>query len=200
MPKVGCPQCSKAYQLPDTAAGKVATCKCGAKFRVKFAGTASGGGRKQPTPRPVGKPTGAPKSGSSPQATAVATSAPTAKAAPAAKGVPIASDDAELAPLGGADDGFWDSEIPDTGDPLAAAAAASESVEEVSAAPKKSRAGAKIGGAAKRLAKIIGGVVLILVWCGMVYLAYTEGGRFRVRSLWLPIAGLGLIASGIFGE
>ena len=34
MPKIGCPACRKIYELPGSALGKVATCKCGKSFRV----------------------------------------------------------------------------------------------------------------------------------------------------------------------
>ena len=34
MPAVQCPACQKQYKLPDTAAGKVASCKCGKRFKV----------------------------------------------------------------------------------------------------------------------------------------------------------------------
>ena len=34
MPTVACPGCQKQYKLPDTAAGQVANCKCGKRFRV----------------------------------------------------------------------------------------------------------------------------------------------------------------------
>lgn len=34
MPKVSCPQCNKAYDVPEQALGRMATCKCGKKFRL----------------------------------------------------------------------------------------------------------------------------------------------------------------------
>jgi hypothetical protein len=37
MPTVTCPSCQKHYKLPDSAAGQVASCKCGKKFRIAMA-------------------------------------------------------------------------------------------------------------------------------------------------------------------
>ena len=45
MPTVTCPGCEKKYNLPATAVGQVANCKCGKKFRV-------GGGAAESKPQP----------------------------------------------------------------------------------------------------------------------------------------------------
>ena len=41
MPTIACPGCGKQYKLPESAAGQVAKCACGKKFKVGFVGAAS---------------------------------------------------------------------------------------------------------------------------------------------------------------
>jgi hypothetical protein len=65
MPTVTCPGCQKQYKLPDTAAGQVASCKCGKKFRIA-------------APAPAAAATKA----STASATAVAPKSPAAVASP----------------------------------------------------------------------------------------------------------------------
>jgi hypothetical protein len=48
MPTVTCPGCEKKYNLPATAVGQVANCKCGKKFRV-----GGGAAESQPQPQPA---------------------------------------------------------------------------------------------------------------------------------------------------
>ena len=81
MPKIACPACQKAYNIPDQAVGQVATCKCGKKFRL--------GKRKSATPDGA---TATPHSKPRPQA----------KAQPKPKPQPVEAEPAKL------NDSFWD--------------------------------------------------------------------------------------------
>ena len=51
-----------------------------------------------------------------------------------------------------------------------------------------------------RLAKIIGGAALTVGLCWFIYTGLHEGKRMRGRVFVLPFVGLGLLASGLFGE
>lgn len=83
-----------------------------------------------------------------------------------------------------------------TDDPLAASGTTRP------AKPKRKSGGAvKLAkGSAIRFAKIIGGAALTAGSCWLIYASFQDGGRFRVKMIWLPIAGLGIMASGFFGS
>lgn len=93
MPKVGCPNCRHAYRLPESADGKVATCKCGKKFRVRTKKrvtlTVAAESATAPSPRPATEKVPVQPQSRKP-------------IQPASNNQP----DVDLAPLGGIDDDF----------------------------------------------------------------------------------------------
>jgi hypothetical protein len=56
MPTVTCPGCQKQYKLPDTAAGQVASCKCGKRFRVGGAAPVAASTEAPSAPQTSAKP------------------------------------------------------------------------------------------------------------------------------------------------
>jgi hypothetical protein len=92
MPTVTCPGCQKQYKLPDTAAGQVASCKCGKRFRVGGASPATAAASPATTATPRASPA----------------QAPARSAAPAVSKAPAVKAAAATAAVASNDDDFWD--------------------------------------------------------------------------------------------
>ncbi|BBO31754.1 hypothetical protein [Lacipirellula parvula] len=107
MPSVTCPGCEKKYNLPATAAGQVANCKCGKKFRV-------GGASAEAKPKPaVATASAAKPAAPQPAARAVAPAARVAAPAKPAAPKPVAAVATPTRveapkPKPKQDDSFWD--------------------------------------------------------------------------------------------
>src|SRR6185295_6411371 len=99
MPVIACPGCGKQYKVAATAAGQVAKCACGKRFRL------SGAHDNSPPAKPAKVAVAAPKLASTSAST---TSKPAPRVAPA----PAPADD------------FWDDALPIADKPKPAPAAA----------------------------------------------------------------------------
>jgi hypothetical protein len=209
MPTIACPGCGKKYKLPESAAGQVAKCACGKKFKV---GTSSGtvstaASAKAPSPKAAatsGKPT---------TATAKPASAPK-PAAPAKAKVAATSSSRPVAPAAAAiDDGFWDEGLKEPvhsappPQPAAKRQSSSDTVVAgntktvVVAAPKKKKK-RKSGGVKWGFdwGKVIGGTVTFLVAGGITYMMFMASGRIFIWTTIAAIGGLFTAINGLMGE
>jgi len=204
MPVIACPGCGKKYNLPESAAGQVAACKCGKRFKV--GATAS---KAVPAPSVAVKSpatgvrktsTAAPaKAVSKPQSVAVAKSKPVAaaKTATVAKAAPAAA-------IAAANDDFWDEAV----------TVAKEPEPRPSALPKPSsnpvdKAAKKKPAKEKRVrwgfdwGKVAVGLVSFVFFGGLAILLVMSTGRFSRSTVYLAVPAIGgLITalSGLMGE
>lgn len=181
MPTVQCPACQKRYKLPDAAAGKVASCKCGKRFKVDgvvvaVAATSS--------VAPSARVRSAPATPPLPRQSATAKPQPAPAAAPAR-------------------DDFWDDAL---AEPMKLAAASPpmpaakpysyfEEAKEEKRAAKKKRV---IWGA--DWAKVGGGAMTFLVAGGITVGLVITTGYLYFWPAGIAVAGLLTCLSGLIGE
>lgn len=192
MPKIACPQCKKRYDVPEQTLGRVATCKCGKKFRL---------GNK-PAVVPSGAATGS-----------EAKSTPQPKRQPKPK--PVAAPVVEEPPI--PSDSFWDDALaePTAGDvggasmlgptspapatpPAGTTATPAAGAKPAKKKKKRKKSGgvrwgadwAKVGGGLATFA-IAGGITVVLVFT-TGYLFYWPAG--------IAIVGLFTALTGLMGE
>lgn len=190
MAKVGCPGCKKVYNVPDSAAGQVATCKCGKKFRL-------GKKREAAAVATATKPRPQTKSQAKPRAKATSNEA--AVAAPA--GNPPS-------------DSFWDEALAEptpapsamiatpSGATLAAGASAATHPALVDDKPKKKKKKKRKSGGVRWGAdwgKVAGGGVAFLgggAGCVALWLA----GYINIWLVLVTIGGFFTMLTGLMGE
>jgi hypothetical protein len=195
MPTIACPGCGKKYNVPATAAGQVAKCACGKRF--KLAGPAA----------------------SKPSATTVVDVAH--KTAPAAKvrsaKIPAAAVAKPVAPV--ADDDFWDDALREEVSALpvetkaaptsaalmsaTAGSTASSGPQTGESAPKKKRKKRSVGIKwGFDWGKVVAGTAAFLVFGGLAVALFLAGGRIKgVIYLAIPaMGGLFTAINGLMGE
>jgi hypothetical protein len=216
MPVIACPGCGKKYNLPATAAGQVAKCACGKRFRVgaaqssvvaaKAASAKSASSAAGPAPKvaPSAKATPSPKAVSS------------AKAAPSPKAAPAAVK-RESKPAADRSDDFWDDTLgkgvsaelapPPRANVASQSAAASDASRGAapakSDAPKKKKKKRKESSGVRwgfDWGKVAGGLVAFLVFGGITAAIAMSTGRIVIYTAGAAIVGLFTMLSGLMGE
>jgi hypothetical protein len=198
MPVIACPGCSKKYNLPESAAGQVASCKCGKRFKV--------GAR---APKAVTAPAapikknataaGPAKAAAKAAPVAVAKTAPTVKAAAVAKATPAVSKSAIVA-----DDDFWD-------EGLKTVPVAKEPDPKPTSLPKPSTNPVDHAAKKKRPKKekvrwgfdwgrVAGGGLSFLLFGGLTMFLLLTTGRIFIWFAVAAIGGLLTALSGLMGE
>jgi len=195
MPVIACPGCGKQYKVADSAAGQVAKCACGKRFRLG----------SSPVPAASSAPT---------KSTAVVSTAPVKAAA--------ASTQPKRAPVKAAastaNDDFWDDALaiadapkqaPATTKPATStstakslsgfpvpAAPKSESTEQ----PKKKRK--KSGGVRWGFdwGKVVGGLGTFLIFGGITAAMAMTTGRISLYLAALAVVGVFTMLNGLMGE
>ena len=225
MPVIACPGCGKKYNLPATAAGQVAKCACGKRFRVgaaqSSAVTANVASAKSASSAAAAaastqKAASSPKAAQSPKAVLSAKVASAPRAAPSAKAAPAAVK-RESKPAADASDDFWDDTLgkgvtaelappppAKTASPGAAASAASGSAAPAkSDAPKKKKKKRKESSGVRwgfDWGKVAGGLVAFLIFGGITAGIAMTTGRIYIYTAGLAIVGLFTMLSGLMGE
>jgi hypothetical protein len=190
MPTIACPGCGKQYKLPATAAGQVAKCACGKKFKVGGSPTSS-------------------STASSPAATAsLAKPAKIKAAAPVSRPAPVAASKV--------DDDFWEEGLKEPVKPTAlspapkpaahtavAVSSARSSTESKAGPPKKRKK--KSGGVKWGFdwGKVVGGLAAFFVFGGLAAAVFMSTGRPSRGLVYLAlpaIGGLFTAINGIMGE
>jgi hypothetical protein len=200
MPVIACPGCGKKYNLPATAAGQVATCKCGKRFRL-------GGGPSSSTNAKPSSTTSKPASAATAKPPVVAAASKSKmKEAPASSNF---------------DDGFWDDAL-GSSEPNKSASASPQkpssvgpsttvgakqfgstssysSVSKPAEPPKKKK---KSGGVrwGADWGKCFGGLVTFLICGGLSYALFTSSGRISIYLVVVGVGGLFTAISGLMGE
>lgn len=202
MPSVTCPGCEKKYNLPATAAGQVANCKCGKKFRV---GGAPAEAKSKPA---VTSASAARPAAPQPAARAVAPAASVAAAAkPAAPrpAAPAAKPSRVEAPKPKQDDSFWD----DVDKPLA-----DLELEPVEATPRPAnafRAPTRSPVQApqqnivmrmwhSRARKLLMGPPIVVFGIIVLVSKFNSGERIPRGGFFLVAIGVGITWAGLTGE
>lgn len=204
MPSVTCPGCEKKYNLPATAAGQVANCKCGKKFRV-------GGAPADAKPKPaVTSASAAKPAAPQPAARAVApvanVAAPAKPAAPRpAAAVAMPSRPEASKPKPKQDDSFWD----DVDKPLADLEL--EPVEVTPRPPSAFRAPTRSAVQApqqnivmrmwhSRARKLLMGPPIVILGIVVLVSKFNSGERIPRGGFFLVAIGLGITWAGLTGE
>jgi hypothetical protein len=209
MPVIACPGCGKQYKIAATAAGQVAKCACGKRFRL-------GGSKSSTEAAPP-----APKSSSAKApSTSAAVAATTPKRATARAAAPVTPAPAVPA----AKDDFWDDTLPIADKPAPAAVASNSSgssaqsamiksggpavqnlsKDKTEAAPKKKKK-KKSGGIKWGFdwGKVVAGLASFLIFGGLTVALVMSTGRFSRGTVYLAvpaIAGLFTAINGLMGE
>jgi hypothetical protein len=210
MPAVTCPGCQKKYNLPESAAGQVASCKCGKRFRVGGASAPAAASQTPAAAKALAAGKSAPAA-ARPQS-AVATAGASAKAAtaaaPAAKPSAAAAPVKSLAPSAPSKkDNFWDDALPAPARPAPAAAKPAAKVGAAAAAlpdrrkrpdapppkQKKVRWGFDWG-------KVGGGLLTLVVAGGITAALLFSTGRIYLWPAIIAVGGLFTALSGLMGE
>jgi hypothetical protein len=189
MPTIKCPGCGKKYSVPATAAGQVAKCACGKKF--KLAG---------------GPPSSVPAAAAKPKAAAVVSKA---------KPVTVAASPTKKSAVATVDDDFWDdalreeqtAKVVEMARPVPApeplAIAAPPTAKPGEAAPKKKRnkfRGIRWG---FDWGKVVCGLAAFLIFGGITVAIVMSTGRISRGTMYLAvpaIAGLFTAINGLMGE
>lgn len=192
MPTIACPGCGKQYKLPASAAGQVAKCACGKKFKV--GGTPAAGSTSS---------TSTAASAPAKLANVAAKSAAVTKPATAVKSKVAAAAISQAAPAAPRiDDDFWEEGL----EPVKPAAplpppptAARPKPTAPTDAPKKRKK--KSGGVKWGFdwGKVAGGLVAFLVAGGINYALFING-RINPWLLIVAVGGLFTALSGLMGE
>src|SRR5262245_35652114 len=189
MPTIACPGCKKQYKLPESAAGQVAKCVCGKRFKV--------GGSSGAVPAAGAAKAPAPKAGATSSKPTSATGKPVSAAKPAAPAkakVAATSSSRPVAPASAAtDDDFWDEGLKEpvhTAPPPPPAAKRQSSADTVLAghtktvveAPPKKKKKRRSGGVKWGFdwGKVIGGTLTFLICGGITFLIFMSSGRILI--------------------
>lgn len=204
MPSVTCPGCEKKYNLPATAAGQVASCKCGKKFRV-------GGAPADAKAKPAAATATAAKPAVKPQPAARAV-APVASVAAAPK--PAAPRPAAAAtasrldapkPKPKRDDGFWDDVDKPTPDLELEPVDVAPRAPSAFRAPTTARARAPQQNILMRMwhsraRKLLVGPPIAVFGVAMLIAAVNKGDRIPRGLFGLIALGVGITWAGLTGE
>jgi hypothetical protein len=213
MPVIACPGCGKKYNLPATAAGQVAKCACGKRFRVGAAQSSAVTAKvvsAKSASNAAAAAVSAPKAASSSKAVPAPKAVPSPKAAPAAV-------KRESKPAADASDDFWDdtlgkgvtAELAPPPPPKAASQGAVAPAASSGAAPSKSDAPKKKKKKRKESSgvrwgfdwgKVAGGLVAFLIFGGITAAIAMSTGRIYIYTAGLAIVGLFTMLSGLMGE
>jgi hypothetical protein len=191
MPVIACPGCGKQYKVAETAAGQVAKCACGKRFRL-------GGAQDKSSATRVAAATAS-------RASTSTSASPATKAA--AKAAPAPADD------------FWDDAISIADKPKAAPAATESgqsamikggkplvqnpSKEKSDPSPKKKRKKSKGIRWGFDWGKVVGGLGAFLIFGGLAVAIVMSTGRVSRGTMYLAvpaIAGLFTAINGLMGE
>jgi hypothetical protein len=192
MPTITCPGCGKQYKLPATAAGQVAKCACGKKFKV--------GGSPSSTSSSATSPAAA-ASPSKPEKTKAST-------VPVSRSAPVATSKI--------DDDFWEEGLKEPVKPVTTpptpkpaghtgvATSPSRSTTAANSAPPKKRK-KKSGGVKWGFdwGKVVGGLAAFVVFGGLAASLFMSTGRPSrgLAYLIIPaVGGLFTAINGLMGE
>jgi hypothetical protein len=192
MPVIACPGCGKKYNLPESAAGQVATCKCGKRFKVGASAPKEG---SAPVAAVKRSSVASSAAAAASQAKTVSKSKPpaVAKAAPTANAAEIA-----------ADDDFWD-------EGLKTVTVAKEPAPLPPAAPKPAEKFATASGKKKPpkekrvrwgfdWGRVVAGGLSFLLFGGLTAALLITTGRISIYLAFAAAAGLFTALSGLMGE
>lgn len=201
MPTIACPSCGKQYKLPATAAGQVAKCACGKRFKLRTA------------PKDTAPITHEPHAAAATSTTKAAAAMPAAKRPVATAPAKPAARPAVAATAASATDDFWDDEIPATpasskpvANPaglnrpgLVASQAAKRSAADVPKPkkPKPKKENRVAWGA--DWGKVVAGLAAFVVFGGLAVLLVMATGRISRGIVALAIPGIGGLFSAING-
>jgi hypothetical protein len=188
MPTIKCPGCGKKYTVPATAAGQVAKCACGKKFKL---------------------------AGGAPSSAAAAVTKPKAAAVSKAKPVAVAASSTKTPARATADDDFWDDALREeqtakvvemarpapAPEPLSPALPPAAKSGE--AAPKKKRKKFRRIRWGFDWGKVVCGLAAFLVFGGITVAIVMSTGRISRGTMYLAvpaIAGLFTAINGLMGE
>ncbi len=182
MPVIACPGCGKKYKLPESAAGQVAKCACGKRFRLGA------------------PPSAALATTKAASAVAPKKSAPKPAATAATKSANVAVAPAAIA----TDDDFWDEGLKPTPTPKVEtpppAPVARQADKKQAGKPKKKAKAEKRVAWGFDWGKVAGGMLTFLAAGGFALFIFLGTGRI---SIYLPIiaaGGLFTALSGLMGE
>jgi len=189
MPTVTCPGCQKQYNLPATAVGQNANCKCGTRFRVGGAPASASTATSTGAPQRSAKPAGA---------------APKPQVAAAKRAVEVASPVATTA----AKDDFWDTALNEpvkTAPPVAAPAPRIGSAAHTAVSDRRRRPEDEVKPKKKVIwgadwAKVGGGLMTFLVAGGITAGLLFTTGRLFFWPAGIAVVGLFTCLSGLIGE
>jgi hypothetical protein len=206
MIKIACPGCKKQYKLAPSAAGQVANCKCGTRFRVGSASAGKESSRtvaEQTNPRAGAAPTTVKPTAASPSQQA----APRAVARPAVPAKPPASKAAgQPSSALASDDAFWsaldDNSIPEldvaASEPRSASPATRLTAASSGIASPQQKLVSKAG--IFRVLKLLAGPPLALFGVLVVWDKVSKGERLPRGAIILVFLGIGLTIGGITGK
>ena len=219
MPVIACPGCGKKYKLPDSAAGQVAKCACGKRFRLSAAPATTPVAKVAADPAPKAAPTKVASASTSKSVPAKPVPAKVSSA-PASKPVPKPSAAQAQAP--DIDDDFWNDALgaESQSKPLAAplskssprgaaqpamdkAAAFYPSAKPKEADPPKKKKRKKSGGGfhwGADWGKVGGGLLTFLVCGGITVAMVTTTGRISIYLAVVAVGGLFTALSGLMGD
>ena len=201
MPTIACPGCGKQYKLPASAAGQVAKCACGKKFKVGGAPTVAAA----PKPSPIAATSPA-TPGVAKQPVSAAKSASPVKAKPAA--APSAPSARSIAPpVPAIDDDFWEEGLKEPVKPAAKLPVAEVShgtgrPQPVPDAASKKRRKKKSGGIKWGFdwGKVAGGLATFVLAGGFTLFMVLATDRIYFWPAGVAIVGLFTALSGLMGE
>jgi len=196
MPVIACPGCGKQYKVADSAAGQVAKCACGKRFRLGSSPVAASS--PGPSKSPAAAPTAPAKTVAAP---------PQTKRAPAKAAAPVSDD-------------FWDdalaiADAPKQAPAAAAAATSPSTARSLSSSPagaapkskstdkpKKKKRKKESGGVRWGFdwGKVVGGLGTFLIFGGITAGIAMTTGRISLYLAALAIVGLFTMLNGLMGE
>lgn len=207
MPSVTCPGCEKKYNLPATAAGQVANCKCGKKFRVggappeAKAKPAVTTAAAKPNPKPA-----APQPAARAVAPVASVAAPTKPAAPrpaAAVATPSRAEAPKPKPK--QDDSFWDDVDKPLADlelePVEATSRPSSAFRAPTASPARvSQQNIIMRMWHSRARKLLMGPPIVVLGVIVLVSKFNSGERIPRSGFLLVALGVGITWAGFTGE
>lgn len=201
MPVIACPGCGKQYNLPASAAGQVATCKCGKRFRLGGGSSGSTSAKSSKVPSAASKP-GVTKS-SKPSVVAAA-SKPKVQEAPGPAQLDddfwndaLGSSEPVKEAVGAASKSAGTGPSPSMGVNQLASTSSYSSASKPAEPPKKKKKKSSSGVSwGADWGKFFGGLLVFLICAGLEYALFTSSGRI---SIYLVVAGVGGLFTAING-
>jgi hypothetical protein len=200
---IACPGCKKQYKLAPTAAGQVANCKCGTRFRVGSPSAGKESSRtesEQKAPRTAAGPS-TDKSAAAGSSQAAA-SRPSAR--PAAPAKPPASKAVATPPRAlTSDDAFWsaldDNSIPELDVPAGETHSASSGLTLSAVSPGATSPTRKLISKAGvfRVLKLVAGPPIALFGVFVIWDKVSKGERLPRGAIIVVFLGIGLTIGGI---